>query len=354
MLTYLHGDPLGSASLATNASGTKITDNDTRYYPYGATRPGLAGTGLPTDRRFTGQRDETGLGFYDYGARQYDPALGRFLQADSIILGAASGAGGGAATLGYDSHTRLTPLTVNLGEFVAQVNAENQELLQFGPFSQWDSHTRQEHPLPMGPANPQALNRYAYVLNNPLQYIDPTGHSVSLTVIGIFALSGSVGSGIGYVAVQTTMQRPIDLVELGVAMGVGAVAGALTPVASFTGLVGIGAGANIVNEVLPALIKGESIDPTTIAVAGILGAIFGLADGALPSGGASAVQEYMESVAIIPLAKVIGPASAQGAKVSAHRAFEQLAKGAAYEGLRTAGWDAAPSINLESFKACFR
>jgi len=26
------------------------------------------------------------------------------------------------------------------------------------------------------PGNPQALNRYAYVLNNPLRYVDPTGH----------------------------------------------------------------------------------------------------------------------------------------------------------------------------------
>jgi len=28
----------------------------------------------------------------------------------------------------------------------------------------------------MGPANPQALNRYSYVQNNPLKYTDPTGH----------------------------------------------------------------------------------------------------------------------------------------------------------------------------------
>jgi len=34
VLTYLHGDHLGSASLATDASGTKITDSGTRYYPY--------------------------------------------------------------------------------------------------------------------------------------------------------------------------------------------------------------------------------------------------------------------------------------------------------------------------------
>ena len=107
VLTYLHGDHLGSASLATNASGAKVSEQ--RYLPYGGTRSGS----MPTDRQFTGQRWEASLGFYDYVARQYNPVLGRFLQADTIIP---------------------------------------------------------------DPANPQSLNRYSYTLGNPLRYTDPSGH----------------------------------------------------------------------------------------------------------------------------------------------------------------------------------
>ena len=107
VLTYLHGDHLGSASLATDVSGVKVSEM--RYLPYGGTRSGS----MPTDRQFTGQRWESSLGFYDYVARQYDPALGRFLQADTIVP---------------------------------------------------------------DPANPQSLNRYSYTLGNPLRYTDPSGH----------------------------------------------------------------------------------------------------------------------------------------------------------------------------------
>jgi RHS repeat-associated protein len=52
-----------------------------RYYAYGGTRSGTMGT----DRRYTGQRWEAGIGLYDYNARYYDPALGRFVQADSVV-----------------------------------------------------------------------------------------------------------------------------------------------------------------------------------------------------------------------------------------------------------------------------
>ncbi|MEJ5312686.1 MAG: RHS repeat-associated core domain-containing protein, partial [Anaerolineae bacterium] len=215
-LTYLHGDHLGSASLSTNASGGKVSEM--RYYPYGEMRSGA----MATDRQYTGQRREIGLGLYDYNARYYDPYPNRFIQADSIVPGAASGSGGGAATLGYDSNTRLTPLTVNLGEFAAQVNAENREVLQFGAFFQWDSKTRQEHNVPMGPANPQALNRYAYCLNNPLRYVDPTGHQV-------FNILDSVWkAGIALLELKiTNINRNLWKWELGAAIVFGAAGGSL-------------------------------------------------------------------------------------------------------------------------------
>jgi RHS repeat-associated protein len=77
---------------------------------------------FPTDRRFTGQQWEASLGLYDYRARFYDPTLGRFLQPDPIVP---------------------------------------------------------------EPGNPQALNRYAYVYNNPLRYTDPSGHCPWCIAVGV-------------------------------------------------------------------------------------------------------------------------------------------------------------------------
>jgi len=113
-----------------------------------------------------------------YGARYYSPLTGRFLSADTIVPGTADGSGGGAATIGYDKNTRLTPLTVDFHEFIAQIGEENQLVEKYGPFFKWDDEVRKEHPVPMGPTNPQALNRYSYTMNNPLKYVDPTGHEI--------------------------------------------------------------------------------------------------------------------------------------------------------------------------------
>lgn len=66
-----------------------------------------------TDRLFTGQQQMASLGLYNYGARFYSPTLGRFIQPDTIIPSVD---------------------------------------------------------------DPQSLNRYSYVGNNPINFIDPSGH----------------------------------------------------------------------------------------------------------------------------------------------------------------------------------
>jgi len=93
---YLHGDHLGSVSAATSATGAVLSRQ--AFTPWGELRAG-GGDVTQTTRDYTGQlKDDTGLLFY--GARYYDPKLDRFLSADSVAPGSASGQGGMAAPRG--------------------------------------------------------------------------------------------------------------------------------------------------------------------------------------------------------------------------------------------------------------
>lgn len=117
---------------------------------------------------FTGQRRD-GTGLLYYHARMYDPVLARFVSADSVVPSNASGNLGGIA---------LKPLTVDFHEvgFGATLNGENGQPFWF----QLSDQQRQHAGDPWGPANPQALNRYSYVLNSPLRWTDPSGHLKTL------------------------------------------------------------------------------------------------------------------------------------------------------------------------------
>jgi RHS repeat-associated protein len=110
---YLLGDHLGSTTITADTSGNRVAE--VLYKAWGENRYTFSTT--PTTFRYTGQRQESGLGgtdgLYFYNARWYDPTLGRFAQADTIVP---------------------------------------------------------------EPDNPQGLNRFSYTINNPLRYIDPTGH----------------------------------------------------------------------------------------------------------------------------------------------------------------------------------
>jgi RHS repeat-associated protein len=137
-VTYLHSDHLGSVSVATNGSGAVVSQQS--FDPWGKVRSGSV---AQTELNYTGQRlDMTGLLYYH--ARMYDPVLGRFASADSVVPGSASGSMDGVA---------LKPLTVDFHEpgFVSSLNGENGQPFWF----QMDDKQQQKAGTPWGPANPR-------------------------------------------------------------------------------------------------------------------------------------------------------------------------------------------------------
>jgi RHS repeat-associated protein len=79
-LYFLLTDHLGNTAITATSSGGRYAE--LRYYPWGGTRYTYGTT--PTSYRYTGQR-EAEVGLYYYGARFYDPQLGRFVSSDTII-----------------------------------------------------------------------------------------------------------------------------------------------------------------------------------------------------------------------------------------------------------------------------
>jgi len=62
---------------------------------------------------------------------------------------------------------------------------------------------KQQAGSPWGPANPQALNRYSYVQNNPLRYTDPTGHCFwDLCIVETYAAATVIAAVATYVGIQ--------------------------------------------------------------------------------------------------------------------------------------------------------
>ena len=111
-IRYFHSDHLGSSNVITDSTGAQV--GFTEFTPYGSTFR-QTGTYDPK-HKFTGKELDSSNGLYFYGARYYDPQLGRFISADTIV---------------------------------------------------------------QSPYDPQSLNRYAYCRNNPINLVDPSGHKWS-------------------------------------------------------------------------------------------------------------------------------------------------------------------------------
>ncbi len=154
----------------------------------------------PTDYQYTGQRNEAALGVYFYNARWYDPALGRFAQADTLIPGAG---------------------------------------------------------------NPLAWDRYAYVNDNPLRYSDPSGHCPWCITIGLGALIGA-GVTYGVQVAANVSQNGLNVQAFTdvnwATVGTGAVAGAVGG-ATFglgTAVLGTGLAGTVAAGAVSGAVAGQS------------------------------------------------------------------------------------------------
>jgi RHS repeat-associated protein len=108
---YRHADWLGSDRLESSYTGNVAPTDDNAYAPFGEPYD-QSGNG---EISFTGANKDTVWLQYDFPARQYDPKQGRWISPDPAGVAAAD------------------------------------------------------------PTNPQSWNRYAYVMNNPLSMVDPSG-----------------------------------------------------------------------------------------------------------------------------------------------------------------------------------
>ena len=115
---YFYSDHLGSMGVVTDSLGETI-ENESDYYPYGGER--VITTSLSDEHyKFTGKERDSESGLDMFGARYYSSNIGRFMTPD----------------------WSPTPEAIPYGEL----------------------------------SNPQSLNRYAYVKNNPTTLTDPDGH----------------------------------------------------------------------------------------------------------------------------------------------------------------------------------
>jgi len=164
---FFHKDHLDSSTVITSYLDGAAVET-TEYMPFGSerTQPGISLTNF----KFTDQEWDGESGLYNYNARLYDPIIGRFVSADTIVP---------------------------------------------------------------EPYKPQSLNRYSYCLNNPVKYVDPTGHSFTLGM-AIGAVSGAVSGMIGGIQSSTSLGAAIAGGVLGGLVGtaVGAAVGFVSPTLS--------------------------------------------------------------------------------------------------------------------------
>ena len=219
---------------------------------------------VDVDHKFTGQRYDVSTGLYFYNARYYDPTLGRFTQPDTIV---------------------------------------------------------------QSPSDPQSLNRYSYVRNNPVRFVDPSGHFFWFIpfLIGI-AKAAIVGAAINASVAAVTGGN------IGKAALIGAVGGAI-----------MGVGAAIAGTV--SLSTSFLTSVARVGVMAEFGAFAGMAGAAMSGGSLGRGAAFgalgagaFSAIGALPLPNNVWGAAAEiGLSAGVGGGISKLAGGEFWQGAAVAG-----------------
>ncbi|TAK30238.1 MAG: hypothetical protein EPO21_19630, partial [Chloroflexota bacterium] len=146
-LYWYLSDHLGGQQRVVNAVTGQVVSTS-HYFPFGEKNGAKSSGTSPTAHEFTGQEFDVSTDLYYYGARYYAPWLGRFVQPDTIVP---------------------------------------------------------------DPANPQTLNRYAYVYNNPLRYSDPSGHCPLCVLAAVLVVGALMSPSVANAPGPMDVTTPSDL-----------------------------------------------------------------------------------------------------------------------------------------------
>jgi RHS repeat-associated protein len=251
---YYAEDFLGSSRVMTTATGTVCYDAD--FYPYGGER--VVTNTCPQNYKFTGKERDAETSNDDFGARYYSSQFGRWISPDWSAI---------PAPVPYANLT-----------------------------------------------NPQTLNLYAMVHNNPETLADFDGHCPNCVAAGIGAVAGAaIGAGSEYVGAKLAHREVTGKELLGAALkgaATGAAAG-FTAGASLLATSAAVGGANVLGGIADRSVRGDAADKIFSGKEVAKDAVSGIVGGAVAAKAEGAVQGF--STALGTMAKTTGAMTAEDA-----------------------------------------